>query len=134
VATGQREYPGHKGDSVTGHETCAVVGLRAAGGAARREQALLVGVGEPLPVRLAGELGELVHDGRLLPVSGGGVGCVPLSQPARAVTMRNGEQDTHRIAAQDCSTGLSWAARPCPRGSGMRGAGGGGCWAGGRAG
>jgi hypothetical protein len=43
VATGQREYPGQKGDSVTGHETCAAVGLRAAGGAAQREKALLVG-------------------------------------------------------------------------------------------
>jgi hypothetical protein len=43
--------------------------LGSAGGAAKRAQALggalLVGVGEPLPVHLAGELSELVHDGHL---------------------------------------------------------------------
>jgi hypothetical protein len=66
VAADSREYPGHKGGSVTGHETRAVVWLRAAGGAVQRAQALPVGVGEPLLVHLAGELGELVHDGHLL--------------------------------------------------------------------
>jgi len=66
VAAGQREYPGHKGDSVTGHGTRAVVWLRPAGGAVRRAQALPVGVGEALPVHLGDELGELVHDGHLL--------------------------------------------------------------------
>jgi hypothetical protein len=66
VAAGQREYPGHNGDSVLGRETHAVVWLRAAGGAVQRAQAPRVGVGEPLPVHLAGELGELVHDGYLL--------------------------------------------------------------------
>jgi hypothetical protein len=44
--------------------------LGAAGGPGQREQALggalLVGVRESLVVYLAGELGELVHDGRLL--------------------------------------------------------------------
>ena len=68
MAAGQREYPGHNGDSVTGHETRPVLWLRAAGGAVQRAQALPVGVGEPLPVHLAGEPGELVHDGHLLPV------------------------------------------------------------------
>jgi hypothetical protein len=68
VAAGQREYPGHKGDGVPGRETRAVVWLRAAGGAVQRAQAVPVGVGEPLPVHLGGELGELVHDGHLLPV------------------------------------------------------------------
>jgi len=67
VAAGQREYPGHNGDSVTGHETRPVLWLRAAGGAVQRAQALPVGVGEPLPVHLACEPGELVHDIHLLP-------------------------------------------------------------------
>jgi hypothetical protein len=72
VAAGLREYPGHNGDSVPGARS-AVVWLRAAGGPALREQplggALLGGVGEPLPVHFAGELGELVHDGpSFLPV------------------------------------------------------------------
>lgn len=66
MTTGQREYPGQKGDRVTGHETRAVVGLPALGGTVQCEQALLVGIREPLPVHLAGELGELVHDGHLL--------------------------------------------------------------------
>jgi hypothetical protein len=45
-------------------------GLGAAGSPAKREQALRgalpLGVREPLPVRVAGELGELVHERRLL--------------------------------------------------------------------
>jgi hypothetical protein len=62
---------------VTGHETCAVVWLRAAGGAVQRAQALPVGVGEPLSVPVIGELGELVHDGRLLSCPVVACGCAP---------------------------------------------------------
>ena len=101
MAAGQREYPGHNGDSVTGHETRPVLWLRAAGGAVQRAQALPVGVGEPLPVHLAGELGELVHDGHLLSCPVLCVWLCPLSPPPRAVAMRNREQDRHRIGAQD---------------------------------
>ena len=76
MAAGQGEYPGHKGDGVTGHETRAVVWLRAAGGAVQRAQPLPVGAGEPLPVHLGGELGELVHDGHLLSCPVVACGCV----------------------------------------------------------
>jgi hypothetical protein len=101
VAAGQREYPGHKGGSVTGQETRAVVCLRAAGGAVQRAQAPPVGVGEPLPVQVIGELGELVHDGDLLSCPVVCLWLCPLSPPPRAATMCNREQEKHRMGAQD---------------------------------
>jgi hypothetical protein len=79
--------------------------LGAAGRAVQREQALrrplLLGVRETLPVHVADKMGELVHDGYLLPVSGVLVACVPLSPGDRAVTIRSGAQETHRIRLGD---------------------------------
>ena len=57
--------------------------LGAAGGPGQRERALAGALRlrgrEPLAVPVGGELGELVHGGRLLPGGGGFGRCAPLS-------------------------------------------------------
>jgi hypothetical protein len=83
VAADQGEYPGRKGDGVAGRQAGAVVWVGAAGGVVRRGPVLPAGVGAP-PVRLAGELGELVHDGHLLSCPVVRVVVLPLSPPAAA--------------------------------------------------
>jgi hypothetical protein len=54
-------------------------------------------VREPLAVVVAGEVGELVHDGHLLPGGAGLVPVLPLSLSAEAVTIRSRAQEKHRI-------------------------------------
>jgi tetratricopeptide (TPR) repeat protein/transcriptional regulator with XRE-family HTH domain len=75
--------------------------LGAAGGPRQRVEtlggALRLGVREPLAVVVAGEVGELVHDGHLLPGGDGLVPLLPLSPSAGAVTIRSRAQQRHRI-------------------------------------
>ena len=75
--------------------------LGTAGGPGQREQALggalRLGAREPLAVQVVAELGELVHDGHLLPGGGGLVVVLHCRGPGRAVTIRSRAQDRHRI-------------------------------------
>jgi hypothetical protein len=75
--------------------------LGAAGGTGHCEQALggalCLGVRQQLVLMVGGELGELVHDGPSFPGGGGLVVAFSLSPAARAVHIRSGAQEQHRI-------------------------------------
>src|SRR5580698_7752546 len=75
--------------------------LGAAGGPGQREQALggalRLGVGEPLAVHLAGKRGELAHGGHLLSPRWRASLVLHWRWPGRAVTIRSGAQEGHRI-------------------------------------